>query len=227
LDITSRYSHIWAIYESLLYGWSYELAERSTKLVKGDKLIRDPLSTIFGKEVAKNFDESVAVKLQHRSKSQDIVEFSITCSDTAERIIRFSDWHCFVYAFRNVITHGLTERTLGDSGCLPMKRRVIFRKVLEKNCKDAKGAFKHFSNDMLTLLNYMESQVDSKLRTAIVSGDLMNLEEISYAVGLWIPRIIATLSVRLYVDGLFCYYSMYFKNKYVDDYSEYMFIDDE
>lgn len=105
-------------------------------------------------------------------------------------------FHKFLYACRNVVSHGSADRTLVH-GAFNLNERNNLRTRLQDI-----GAFQnstyaiYFSNDMNRLLNSLERELQPPQRSNNYQEFVWDAE-FSYAVDLHLPKLILSLAAQL------------------------------
>lgn len=117
--------------------------------------------------------------------------------------VTWLDWHYFCYGIQCAIRSNASVALCnGDGGCLSKPRRQKIRRLLQEKCCDARSprCQVNWANDMLVVLNHIESLVDPAESSDLADGFVhvsSKHSDLSFACKLWFPRMLKALSIRL------------------------------
>lgn len=197
---------LFANYEGFLQEIAEELNERSEGAVnvRVSKIMADPNESLRPAALpdrAQTLRTLSFLKTEHKDQ-----RFAMA---SATNKVTWMDWHYFCYGVRCATLHGKASVTLCDRGCLvkPLRRKI--RRLLQEKYHEGPPAPRCqtlWAGDMIVLLNFIETLVDPAESSNLKDGFVLDQPDhdvsaqhhaVSYAVRLWLPRMLRALAITL------------------------------
>jgi hypothetical protein len=121
------------------------------------------------------------LKLQHQPKRRPREEF--------EMEMTWGQCYCFLYSFRCITQHGNSAPTLTTGAFNPAIRRALKTIFQMKLANSNIISEKQWAGDMLGIVVFLENYVPN-------SNEELTTE-MSYALGLWFPKMVKALAINL------------------------------